>query len=228
MNRMNLIIAGVLIGAALLAELAHAVPMVDLWVSRRLYVEGVGFPWQHTALGQFIDNDLRRIVTVAVALFLLDAVRGWLGRRTLLGLSKRGYLFVLLSVLISAGLIANGLLKEHSGRARPKDIAEFGGPAVYTPPLTLADQCDHNCSTVSGDAAFAFNALALALLARRRRAWWIGGALGFGTLAGVARVMQGKHFLTDSLFGGLFTVLTVLVLYRLMIDGRAPPPSSAD
>ncbi len=228
MTRLNLIIAGLLIGIALLAELFHAVPMVDLWVSRALYVEGEGFPWQHTALGHFIDDDMRRLMTVAVALFAIDAIRGWLGRRTLLGLSGRGYLFVLLSVLVSAGLVANAMLKEHSGRARPKDIAGFGGGAVYTAPLTLADQCARNCSTVAGDAAFAFNALALALLARRRRALWIGGALGVGTLAGVARVMQGKHFFTDALFGGLLTVLVVLVLYRLMLDGRDPSPPIRD
>ncbi|GAB6051821.1 phosphatase PAP2 family protein [Magnetospira thiophila] len=220
-----------LILTAVLAELFHLLPNIDLWIARAIYETARNaFPWQNTPLGEFIDQDLRKILVVVMVLFVLDGIRGWMGRRTLLGLPPRGYLFVLVSLVLSAGLLANVLLKDHSGRARPKDLAEFGGQATYSPPLTLAHQCQKNCSTVAGDAAFAFNALALALLARRRRPMWIGIATGVGLFAAAARVMQGKHFFTDAVFASLFTVLVVLVLYAVMIKRSAPsaattPPS---
>ncbi|CCQ75053.1 phosphatase PAP2 family protein [Magnetospira sp. QH-2] len=228
MSTLTKIIALLLILSAALAELFHLFPTIDLWIARHLFETERGyFPWQNTPLGEFIDTDLRKILAGVMILFVLDAVRSWLGKRTLLGFSKRGYLFILLSIVLSAGLLANVLLKDHSGRARPKDLSEFGGKAIYTAPLTLADQCRKNCSTVAGDAAFAFNALALALLARRRRPLWIAVATGVGLAAATARVMQGKHFFTDATFASLFTVLVVLVLYAWMINGREPEPNDA-
>lgn len=46
-------------------------------------------------------------------------------------LRKTGYL--LLVIALGPGLLVNAVLKEQWGRARPSQVAEFGGSAAYTP-----------------------------------------------------------------------------------------------
>src|SRR6185369_16911423 len=103
----------------------------------------------------------------------------------------RGMAFVVLALALGPGLLANVVLKDNWGRARPAHVVEFGGKSRFTPPLLVADQCGHNCAFVAGDAAAGFFLLSFALLARRRRALAIAGALGIGAALGVVRVVQG-------------------------------------
>ena len=44
-------------------------------------------------------------------------------------------LFIILSLAVGPGLIVNSALKEHWGRARPREITQFGGVAHYTVPF---------------------------------------------------------------------------------------------
>src|SRR5205807_2428943 len=80
-----------------------------------------------------------------------------------------------------------------------------------------------NCAFVAGDAAAGYFLLAFALLARRRRALAIAGALAAGTALGAVRVIQGGHFLSDVVFAGWFVGGVVWLLHHgLMTDlGRA-------
>ena len=72
---------------------------------------------------------------------------------------------------LGPGLVVNGILKEHWGRARPRDVTQFGGDRRFTPALVIADQCERNCSFSAGhpSAGFALAALAYASISRRRR-----------------------------------------------------------
>ena len=204
----------------LLAIVFLAFPQIDLYVNGLFYLGQNDFTIRHTWVAWAVAKILRPAFTIfSVGLAVLILVRwltGWPQRMRRL----RGAVFVALCLAVGPGLIANALFKENWGRARPKQVVEFAGERQFTPPLIPADQCQRNCSFVSGDASFAFAMVSLAFLAGRRRATWVAGALTFGLGVGLLRMMNGSHFFSDVLFAGVFVVLTSLVLYRWIIEGK--------
>lgn len=129
---------------------------------------------------------------------------------------RQGRVAALLLVVlaIGPGLVVNGILKEHWGRARPRDVTEFGGDRRFTPAFVISDQCERNCSFTAGhpSAGFALAALGYAYSSRRRRRQVIAAATGFGLLVGLARVAAGGHFLSDVLFSGVIVIGLTLLL----------------
>jgi lipid A 4'-phosphatase len=101
------------------------------------------------------------------------------------------------------------------GRARPDEVTHFGGARTFTPAFVPADQCESNCSFVSGHAAFVFGGFAVALVARRRRATTLLVAV-LGGLAGLGRMLQGAHFLSDIVFAGVFMYAVAWLLHRAL------------
>ena len=72
---------------------------------------------------------------------------------------------------------------------------------------------------MSGEASQAFWTIAPASLAPPQlRPFALGGAVVFGTAVGALRVVFGRHFVTDVVFGGLITIAVVMALYRLLLD----------
>lgn len=131
-------------------------------------------------------------------------------------------------LLIGPGLLVNGLFKAYWGRARPRDITEFGGTAQFTPPVQITDQCTANCSFVSGEGALAIMAaLVVWALCRRltpapraRHALFAGLALFAMTGAGL-RIAMGAHFLSDTIFAGLICGYVWLALQPAALCPRA-------
>ncbi|WP_446008606.1 phosphatase PAP2 family protein [Candidatus Electrothrix sp.] len=118
---------------------------------------------------------------------------------------RKKALFILLLLAIGPGLVINVLLKGELGRPRPRQIVEFGGEHQFT-------QCwqpgggGSNSSFPSGHAAIAFFLMAPWFVLRdgKKRyaeAFLVTGLL-FGTLVGVARILQGGHFVSDILWAG--------------------------
>lgn len=215
------------------AELGFAVfPQIDIGFSRLFYQPQAGFALAgSTALESFRDL----VWTLAIIMFVL-AVAGaglaWAKGR-FLSLGLRDWGFIALLYILGPGLLVNGGLKEHWGRARPADVAEFGGPLSFTTPWLPSDQCASNCSFVSGEVSAAV-VLAVALmmlrpgLARHVPGW----VVKIGTLAVLAipvavmlqRIATGRHFLSDTLFAVLFMLALALLLRALLWrrDGPAP------
>jgi lipid A 4'-phosphatase len=106
--------------------------------------------------------------------------------------------FLLIALILGPGLVVNQVFKENWGRARPREVQEFGGINRYSPPLTLSKECDGNCSFVSGHAAGAFFILSLSWVFRQKR--WLLLGLFLGALVGTGRVLQGGHFVSDVVF----------------------------
>ncbi len=223
-----LTLALAILGAAAIFSLF---PGIDLAASALFYQPGKGFP-----LAAFAPAELWRQTVWAgsVGMFLLalaGSLTGLTGR-TLLSVGGRVWTFIALLYLAGPVLLVNVILKAHWGRARPAEVAEFGGAAQFTPALVPSDQCLDNCSFVSGEGAAAV-VLALALLAiapgmRRnapvfaRRLWTIAAfTIAIGTLA--QRIATGRHFLSDSVFATLFMLAFALVLQRLVLTGRNHP-----
>jgi lipid A 4'-phosphatase len=216
--------AAFLVPAALLGLLFLFVPGLDLAFTELFYSPSGGFTqngalWERL-LYESVDWIVGAAVVGSLAVLLSDAFRKGPFRR-------RGRVAALLLVVIAIGpgLIVNGVLKEHWGRARPRDVTQFGGDRQFTPALVIADQCERNCSFSAGhpSAGFALSALGYAYLSRRRRWAVIVGATGFGLLVGLARVAAGGHFLSDVLFSGLIVVGLAVVLGNRWIGSPQEP-----
>ena len=161
---------------------------------------------------------------VVMGLFLLAWVLGWVGGwfdlPVLEALQPRGrsVLFLALGLALGPGLLVNVILKDNWGRPRPLQVQQFGGPLEFRPWYKTDGGCVKNCSFVSGETSGAFWLVAPASLAPPAlRLPAVALALGVGVLTGVMRVAFGGHFPSDALFAGLFTLLLVAWLRKILI-----------
>lgn len=155
---------------------------------------------------------------------LLDALdKGRTDRVSWLGWRSPQWFFMLLCLAIGPGLVANLILKDQWGRARPGHVTEFGGKKNFTPPLIPVKECPRNCSFVSGEASSMYMPFfaAAAIVPQGAPLLVVGGVVG-GLAAGAVRMAQGGHFLSDVIFAGVFMALTVLVLRRLVFGPPGP------
>lgn len=126
-------------------------------------------------------------------------------------------LFLLVSYALAPGLITNGILKPVWSRARPVAVEQFGGHKHFTPWWKPGGDCERNCSFVSGDASSLTWLLAPASAAPpaiRPVALAAAALIGVG-LSGM-RVVFGRHFFTDVVFGGVVTLLVIVLCRRLI------------
>jgi membrane-associated PAP2 superfamily phosphatase len=153
------------------------------------------------------------LVVPAVAALMIKLV---FPRRKLL-MSGRAVVFLIATMVLAPGLMANVLLKDHWGRSRPIDVTQFGGTERFVAWWDPRGDCPSNCSFVSGDVTGAFWTVAPAALAPPHwRAIAYGAALALGTSMAVLRVMAGAHFPSDVIFAGVFTFLIIWVVYAFI------------
>jgi lipid A 4'-phosphatase len=179
-------------------------PGLDLLVSRQFYLPDEGFWINRLDAVQAVHHAVPLLGRVLFVLAAVCWALGRWGRWPLLRRWWRPAAALTLCMVFGLGALVHEVFKDHWGRARPVHIEAFGGQARFTPPLQPSDQCDRNCSFVSGHAATGFVLVAVGALGavgRRRRWLWVGTLAGL-TL-GVLRIAQGGHFLSDVLFGWL-------------------------
>jgi lipid A 4'-phosphatase len=202
---------------------------IDLAVARLFYAPETGFVGRRLGWVEALRQAFVVLYFGTIALCLVGLGLIWRGRPQWLGLGKAHWLFLAACLAAGPGLVANLILKDQWGRARPSQVVEFGGTRAFTPPLLIANQCRRNCSFVSGEASSTFVTLyaAAALLPQWSVALVVGGTVG-GLATGLIRMAQGAHFLSDIIFAGVFMALTVLVLRPLILRDRQgvpdPPP----
>jgi membrane-associated PAP2 superfamily phosphatase len=132
-------------------------------------------------------------------------------------IASRAALFLLLTLAIGPGILANIILKEHWGRARPIDVTEFGGTDRFTPWWDPRGPCQSNCSFIAGEPSGAFWTLAPAALAAPQwRPLAFGAALVFGAAVGLFRMGAGSHFFSDVVFAGVLMFLVVWTVHGLI------------
>jgi lipid A 4'-phosphatase len=191
-------------GVALVTTLVFWLTDLDIRVSRLFFVPAdPGRPWPH---GDFVLWQLLyksdRYVTITLAAISLFAIAVGLAVRHRRKMILYG-LFVILTTSIGAGLLVNEVFKEHWGRPRPDSIEEFGGTNQYTPPLAKGPPGGGH-SFASGHAAIGFSFLAFWFIWRGRRRRLaipaLAVAIALGSLLGLARIIQGRHFLSDVLW----------------------------
>jgi lipid A 4'-phosphatase len=211
---------GMLKGAAVVGGIALVVfllvPGLDLAVARVFYIsnrqfigsEGGFFPLLRTTFNVFFYS--------TCALTLVGLVMAARTSRPWLDLSLRKWLFLTLCLITGPLIVANLGLKDHWGRARPRDVIEFAGKKSYTPPFPPSAQCNYNCSFVSGEASSVFIVLfAAAFLFKPYSRKLVVLGIVLGGLSGLTRMAQGGHFLSDVIFAGVFMAVTAAVLQIL-------------
>lgn len=183
---------------------------IDLVVSRQFYDHGF-----------YMANHLwTRLLHVSVAWFIVASVASVtavyvvnrLSGRNNFGIDGKKVVYLLLVLALGAGFVVNGILKVEFGRARPRDLVEFGGELQFTPPFFVSSECSRNCSFSSGDAAGAFFSLAFAMAITRRRSVAT-AAVGYGLLVSVARIASGSHFFSDTIVSFFVVLITADALY---------------
>lgn len=211
----------ILLLALAVSLLLAALPSLDLALSRCFY-GGDGFPlknaWWVAALQQGVSCVIGLGLAAVLGLFAFNRATG----RRVRDVDGRAVAYVLLALLLGSGVIVNGVLKSGFGRARPRNVVQFGGSQQFSPAFAIAHECDANCSFSSGDVAGAFFSLPLAYaLFRKRRALLAAGA--FGAVVAFARIASGAHFLSDTVvsFFVMWIVADVLHFYLLNPASRA-------
>ena len=123
-------------------------------VQRVVFHSGEGFFFDSASSKTFLP-----FISWTTAIFINGAILllvvNWLRERRVakhLLLDNRKIIFLLLTLALGPGLLVNGFLKSHWGRARPSEVSTFGGRQSFSPAYVIAHQCRHNCSFVSGDA----------------------------------------------------------------------------
>ena len=175
-------------------------PQLDLWLAGQFYRNGFIWAKHPTLLG------LYHAAPWYVALYLVGTLslyhirtpggvrQGWRYAAQVVGL----YVAV-------PGILVNWILKEFWGRARPDTLIFFDGALPYSRAWEISSACPTNCSFVSGHAAAGFGLCLLAYLFRgQSRLFWSVWTTGLasGYLFGLARVAQGRHFLSDIVICG--------------------------
>jgi lipid A 4'-phosphatase len=196
-------------------------PQIDIAVSRWFYL-GNGRFW---LAGHATSETMRHIIwaaslvvaALALAMLCCTATLGQRARSP-----WRFWAFVVALYVLGPGVLVNFVLKQHWGRARPTDVAEFGGVRQFTPPFEMTDQCLRNCSFVSGEVAAA-TVLALVLglvLLDRARPWrrnlWLVGLIALFAMVAFQRVASGRHFLSDVVFAAMFMLVMARVLFAAL------------
>lgn len=140
----------------------------------------------------------------------------------------RAIVLMLLSLALAPGVLANLVLKEHWGRPRPIDVAQFGGDEHFRPWWDPRGDCAKNCSFIAGEPTGAFWTMAPAALAPPHwRAAAYAAALGFGCAVGLLRMAAGAHFFTDVVFAGVVAFLVIWLLHGWLYRWGAAPTSDA-
>lgn len=204
------------VGAALVVSSALS-PDIDLGVSGYFHLGGYRrFLGTELPIFEFLRDLFRLTYIVAVMVAIAGLIVTRDRSRTLLRLAFSKWLFLAVCLAMGPGVVANLSFKDQWGRPRPRDIVEFGGTKTFTPAFSPSNQCTRNCSFVSGEAASIFTLFfAVALMWPARWRLLVVTGLAAGGTAGLIRIAQGAHFVSDVVFAGVFMALTVAAIHAV-------------
>ena len=213
MNRTGLFIA---LSLSLIIGLLFGIfPELDLKLAALFYDAATkSFPLKLDALAAFARDAAMWIAWA----FLLPAIVALIVKfvrpdRPLL-VRGRTVVFLLVTMLLSAGILTNLTFKSYWGRPRPVVVTQFNGPQEFVAWWDPRGTCARNCSFFSGEGATAFWTFAPAALTPPQwRPLAYAAATLFGTATSVLRMAFGGHFFTDVAIAGLVTFLVIWFAY---------------
>ena len=211
------------VASIVLAIIFILFPSLDLAASAAFYGQD-GFWMQRAEWAQGLRSLFKNVMILMIVCSIIGLMVRLVLKRQLLGVSTARWAFVLAAFIIGPGLVANTLLKDNWDRPRPVQISQFGGSTEFELPVFIdldGEGCVRNCSFVSGEGSLAFmtgfvvlgffgltSPLALTL------------ALSYGAVGSLLRIGMGGHFLSDTLFAGLFMAMIAIGLHRLLLKPR--------
>lgn len=175
----------------------------------KFWPAGAQFPWSFL----YTWGSVPAFVLAGTALIAL--VAGFFVRK--IACCRKKAVFVLIFLALGPGLVVNVLLKDQLGRARPREVVEFGGSQQFTQ-FWQKGTAGGNSSFPSGHAAIAFFTIAPWFVLRDEKRTIAAGFLVFGlclgSLVGIARILQGGHFVSDVIWsaGLIYLIGGVLAL----------------
>jgi lipid A 4'-phosphatase len=218
----------ILIGAiGVFSLLFLMIPELDLWFSALFFEEADRFSHAYNRSFGIIRNVFMYGLTLVALLTIAILIRSLsIGKRRAVSLNV--WWFMVASFMVGPIGIVNGIFKTYWGRARPADVEYFGGDKIFTPPMIITDQCETNCSFVSGEGsaiATAIIILAIVLWANMTALWRtisIYVVLPMSLFGIALRIITGRHFLSDTIFGALYCGLVVWLFYAAfkMVEHR--------
>lgn len=216
MNRTGLFIA---LGLAAVIGLAFGLhPELDLRIAALFYDPATkSFPIHTYRLAQFVRDAAMWIAWAFAAPAIVALVVKMLRPDRPLLISGRAAVFLVVTMLLAAGVLTNFTFKTFWGRPRPVSVTQFNGPLPFVAWWDSRGECPKNCSFISGEGATAFWLLAPAALAPPAwRPLAYTGAVVFGVVTSVLRIAFGGHFFTDVSIAGLVTFLVIWLVHGLI------------
>jgi len=190
----------------------------DLTVAAWFYRDG-GWPEGERLFWKFLYR-LDRLPAVLLAVTGLVAAIAGLVRQQWRQWVRPGFFLVLL-LLLGPGVVVNSIFKEHWGRPRPRDVMQFNGSRSFLQPWQPAVRSAKGRSFPSGHSSAAFYMTAPFFIYRQRRSHlgyaWLAAGICFGALMSYARIAQGAHFLTDTMWAWGMVHLIALLLATLLL-----------
>lgn len=176
--------------------------------------------WWVELINLYTPAAFRTLVFLALLGWLLASLR-YLRKNWRLPLA-----FIVLAGSLGPGLLVNSGFKDNWQRARPYQVQPFGGTQQFTRAAVMTDQCNNNCSFVSGHVACGFFLASIMLVHRRRQRMW--GAIGVsvGVAIGFARMADGAHWLSDALWASPITLLCSWCIWKALQFVYADPPDA--
>ncbi len=226
MNRIGLLLA--LLMSALVGLIFAFFPELDLYISA-LFFDPVDkrFSLAASSTLAFLREAAKWVVAALLAPAVVALVVKLLLPRRRLLMSARAMVFLISTIVLAPGLVAN-LAKEGWSRARPINTMPFSGGERFTAWWDPRGVCARNCSLVAGEAAGAFWTLAPAALSPPAwRPLAYGAALVFGTSVGLLRISFGAHFFSDIVFTAISTFLVIWLVHGLIYRWRRTALSDA-
>ena len=213
MNRTGLFIA---LGLVVVIGLLFGIyPELDLKLAALFYDAATQtFPLKLNSIASFA-RDAAMWIAWAFALPAIAAIvvkLVWPERPMLIG--GRAAVFLLVTIILSAGVLTNLTFKSYWGRPRPVVVSEFNGDQNFVPWWDPRGTCGRNCSFFSGEGATAFWTYApAALMPPAWRPLAYAAATLFGVTTSVLRMAFGGHFFTDVAAAGLVSFLVIWLAY---------------
>lgn len=207
-------------GAVVLGLVFWAFPGIDLWAAGLFFRQGEGFFLKDSDFALFFYESIRTLTPVLIGALIVMLAIACIRRVRPFGFGVAAILYLILVFALGPGVLVNATLKDNWGRARPSQIVEFGGTRQFTPAFVMTDQCPRNCSFVAGHPSmvFGFFGFALLLAPGRARRIALTGVAVVGAMAGLGRMMQGGHFLSDVIYSGVFVFAVAWLLEKLLLD----------
>lgn len=179
---------------------------------------GAAWPYESWPFWKFLYTFGTWPALIVAAAALVAFIKG--SRHPTVATWRRHCLYLVLVLALGPGLLVNTIFKDHWGRPRPRQVAEFGGQWQFRHILERGTPGEGK-SFPSGHSSTGYYFAAFYFLLRRRRQslaiLTLAGTAIYGTLIGIARMAAGAHFASDVLWSAVFPAFSAFILYYFIL-----------